>query len=553
MFKNLAILFVLLLSVTTFAQGKFEGYNIIVDATETQTSASCAIRYAPPTTNVTITDLDKTTPMKLSACGNSGTSVNQLNTTTATVKANVATGKWCFQGEDKRYRITFAGDKFTPQVMYDWIATPNERDLGFYNIKDFGAVGDGATDDTLAIQSAFAFIASHNGGTLQFPEGSYLVGNSASFKGITLPSGIVIQGVNGLHTGAATNNIVQKSASRIVLNGQNRAIFRIGECTEKVTIRDIELYSIGNENTYGIEAVGAYTTSQDFYFERVVFNNFFRGIYAHGLTQTNYNWQFDYIKVNHCRFIYNRDAGIYCRVRNSDWKIEGSFFANPKKQAGQNADSMFFWHSAMILVQDTFSGGFSFAKGGTFLHIVDGGNLTVIGSQCESMTNSLVYADLPGAGDYSTPMTFMNNTFGNPIVFKGRRTFVSMGNQYDANTWTADSQVRVYSTGDRFCYDGYTLGCQGATEKNFDNASIIFMTGQPAERGGINGRPTVFGTDVQFNQPVQMPNILQNALPNSKPNGTMVYCTNCRRNSTPCQSGGSGSPAMVVNGQWSCL
>jgi hypothetical protein len=552
MLKNLAILFVLLFSVSAFAQNKFEGYNLILDATETQTAASCAIRYAPPATTVTVTDLDKTTPMKLSSCAGTSTSVTQATATTATIRANASSGKWCFQGEDKRYQINFVGDTFTPRVTYNWIATPNERDLGFYNVRDFGAKGDGSTDDTIAIQSALAYVASHNGGTLQFPEGDYVVGNTGGFKGITLPSGIVIQGVNGLHTGASTNNVVQKSASRILLAGGDRALFRIGECTEKVTIRDIELYGVTNQNSYGIEALGAFTTSQDFYFERVVFNNFFRGIYAHGLTQTDYNWQFDYVKVNHCRFIYNRDAGIYCRVRNSDWKIEGSFFANPKRQAGQNADSMFFWHSAMILVQDTFSGGFSFAKGGTFLNIIDGGNLTVIGSQCESMTNSLVYADLPGAGDYSTPMTFMNNTFGNPIVFKGRRTFVSMGNQYDANTWTADNQVRVYSTGDRFCYDGYTLGCRGATEKNFDNASIIFMTGQPAERG-INGRPTVFGTDVQFNQPVQLPNLLQNALPNSKPNGSMVYCTNCRRSTTPCQSGGSGSPAMVVNGQWSCL
>ena len=78
------------------------------------------------------------------------------------------------------------------------------------------------------------------------------------------------------------------------------------------------------------------------------------------------------------------------------------------------------------------------------------------------------------------------------------------------------------------------------------------MTGQPTE-GSVKGHPTYFGTDVQFGMPLQMPSFLQNALPNGKPNGSMIYCSNCRRNTTPCQAGGTGAPAMVVANQWSCL
>jgi hypothetical protein len=90
------------------------------------------------------------------------------------------------------------------------------------------------------------------------------------------------------------------------------------------------------------------------------------------------------------------------------------------------------------------------------------------------------------------------------------------------------------------------------TKKNFGNATVVFMTGQP-EDGKVPGHPTFFGTDVQFGAPVQMPSLLVNALPAGKPNGALVYCTNCRRNTTPCQAGGSGAPAMTVGGQWSCL
>jgi hypothetical protein len=544
--------FVFSISLSVTAQAnKFEGYNIILDAPETQKSAACALRYAPPNSSMTISDLNSSTPMNVRPCEGSPNSLTQ-NGSTASMRV-VGTNNWCFRGEDKKYRITFNGDQYTPQVSYDWIPTPEKP--GFYDIKDFGAVGDGRTDDTLAIRSALAFIATRNGGTLRFSDGEYIVGNEPNFKGLTLPSGIIIQGTNSLQSNNFSNNYVQKNPSRITLNGNNRAIFRIGECTEKIVIKDIELFANSDQNTYGVEGVGAYTSAQDIYLERVTFSKFFRGIYAHGLPITNQQWQFDYVKLNHCRFIFNRDAGVYCDVRNSDWKIQSSLFINPKKTAGVNANSMHFERVAAVLIEDTYGGGFANALGGTFINVLDSGPITVITSQTEAMTKSFVYNEVenPYAGDYSYPITFINSVFGNPIEFKARRTFVSTGSFYLANTFKADERVRVYSTGDRFCYDGYTLGCQGTgTPNNFDKATVIFMTGQPGEKG-IPDRPTFFGTDVQFGAPVQMPNFLQNQLPTGKPNGSMVYCSNCRRNTQTCQAGGTGAPAMVVNGQWSCL
>ena len=175
---------------------------------------------------------------------------------------------------------------------------------------------------------------------------------------------------------------------------------------------------------------------------------------------------------------------------------------------------MYFEHCGGALIQHTFGGGFPAARGGTFINVVDCGNITVLQSQTEAMTNSFIY---------------------NEPKYRG-------------------PEVRVYSTGDRFCYDGASIGCQGTTkDKVFDNATVVFMTGQPDDTRGVKGHPTFFGTDVQFGAPVQMPNFPQNQLPAGKPNGSMVYCTNCRRSTTPCQTGGAGAPAMVVGGQWSCL
>ncbi len=540
--------FISLSVMTVAAQNKFEGYNLLLDVPDNQKSQMCALRYAAPTTDITITDLDRSTPMKVSNCGDQTTRLTQVDSNTAIVRASSNKYKWCFTGEDKIYRISFKGDQSSGQIIYNWIATPETP--GIYNIKDFGGIGDGNTDNTIAFKSAMAFIASRGGGTLQIPEGDFSVNST-----IALPAGIIMQGISGVSTMATTNNVVNKNPSRIRLSGSNRALFRIGECVENVVVKDLELYGATTDKTSGIEAVGAFASSQNFYFERVVFQNFNRGFYAHGLPITNFAWQFDYIKFHHCRFVYNRDAGIYSDVINSDWKIEGSSFINSQRTPLQKGNSMHFEHAGAILVQDTFGGGFENAIGGIYLDITDSSNVTVINCQSEKITAALVYngAELRNAGDYSYPITFINNVFGEPIIFKARRTFVSIGNLYGPIAFQADERLRVYSTGDRFCYDGYTLGCQGAATSNgFDKATVIFRTGQ-LDDGKVKGNPTFFGTDVQFATPVQMPSILQNALPSGKPDGSMIYCSNCRRNSTPCQSGGGGAPAMTVAGQWSCL
>jgi hypothetical protein len=551
-FVSVPVLSLFLVSAL-WAQNRFEGYNIVLDAPTNQTTAACALRYVPPSTEITIKDLDTRTPMKVVPCGGAS-AVSQTSATTATVRASATDYKWCFQGEDKRYRLSFQGDRSSGPVSYDWIANEDDRTRGTYNVRDFGAVGDGSTDDTFAIQSALAYIASRNGGVLFFPEGDYHVGRSAGFKGLTLPSGITIQGVASLHTGAANNNVVKTNPSRITLEGSDRDLFQIGECTARITFREIELLAQSQRNTVAVHAFGAFTSSENFYFDNMTISTFWRGIYAHGLPQTNLQWQFDYIQIARVRFIFNTDAGIYTNIRNSDWRVQDSLFINPQRTSAQRADSMHFERVAGILVDNTTGGGFPQARGGTFLNVLDSGGILVSHSQTESMTNTFVFNDInhPDAGNYSSPIVFLNNVFSDPIIFNARRTFVSTGNQYGPTTFKADGRLRVYSTGDRFCGDGYMGGCGTAANNLFDKAAIVFLTGQPAE-ASVPGFPAVFGTDVQFNSPIRLPSFQQNSLPAGKPDGSMIYCSNCRRSTGLCQAGGTGAPAVMAGGQWSCL
>ncbi len=66
--------------------------------------------------------------------------------------------------------------------------------MEFVSVKDFGAVGDGVTDDTSAIQAAIDYVQSIGGGTVIMPEGDYslaastLVENFTDNVGTTMPA-----------------------------------------------------------------------------------------------------------------------------------------------------------------------------------------------------------------------------------------------------------------------------------------------------------------------------------------------------------------------------
>lgn len=554
-----SLILLLLGFLTAAAQNRFEGYNIIVEAPEGQRSPAegCSVNYVAPETQITITDLDKRTPMKVQSCGGDRVAVRQTSQTTATVSASNSDYKWCFVGEDELYRIEFAGNKLMPRVVYNWIPTPDARELGFYNVRDFGARGDGKTDDTIAIRSALAFAATRNGGRVIFPDGDYQIGNTPdypNFKGLTVTSGVIIEGTGSVNSGASSNNVVKRNAARVVLNGENRAVFRIGECTERVTIRDLELMAASDRSTYGIEAVGAFTSSQDFYFEKLAFTRFARAIYAHALPQNNQQWQFDFVHVADSRFNLSREAAIWIDFWNSDWAIRGIFVTAPAKNAGTPANAIYANKVGMMLIEDTYAGAPPGNLGGDFINFTEPGNITIITSQCENMARSLVFGEAKGAGNLSYNINLIGNIFGNPIEIKGRKNIVSTGNTYHQEMFRLHPDARIYSTGDRFCYDGYIAGCTGAGTPNFIGGKTIFATGQPTE-GATKGRPTVFGHDVQFTAPLQVPNVPFADLPKQQTlgNGTFLYCTNCRRGTAPCQAGGSGAPAMLVNGAWSCL
>jgi hypothetical protein len=60
-----------------------------------------------------------------------------------------------------------------------------------FNVRDFGAIGDGVTDDTASINAAGAAASAAGGGTVYFPNGTYLVSEyQSNFQTIMLQTGV---------------------------------------------------------------------------------------------------------------------------------------------------------------------------------------------------------------------------------------------------------------------------------------------------------------------------------------------------------------------------
>src|SRR5215468_12076424 len=67
-------------------------------------------------------------------------------------------------------------------------AAGNDKDLGarVYNIRDFGAKGDGIALDTAAVQAAIDACAGDKGGTVLVPTGNFMVGTLELKSNVTL-------------------------------------------------------------------------------------------------------------------------------------------------------------------------------------------------------------------------------------------------------------------------------------------------------------------------------------------------------------------------------
>ena len=87
------------------------------------------------------------------------------------------------------------------------------------SVKDFGAVGDGVTDDRAAIQLAINAVQTAGGGQVYFPAGTYLIDSNPINPGTTFPErdGLVVTASNISFYGDGKASIIKQSNNNVTL------------------------------------------------------------------------------------------------------------------------------------------------------------------------------------------------------------------------------------------------------------------------------------------------------------------------------------------------
>lgn len=116
--------------------------------------------------------------------------------TVPTSKANpfvsATDGTWFFYAANGRYNIKFSGAGITAPFTLGDFYLHDLSDLGIYNVMEYGATGNGSTDDRAALNTLANTTIPAAGGTMFFPPGTYKISSN-----ITFPTYVTLQFSNG--------------------------------------------------------------------------------------------------------------------------------------------------------------------------------------------------------------------------------------------------------------------------------------------------------------------------------------------------------------------
>jgi hypothetical protein len=142
-----------------------------------------------------------------------------------------ASGDRCQLGSD------VAGKKQYTHNGSAWVMTGQS----WFNVADYGAVGDSVTDDTAAIQAAITAAAAAVGGTVFIPAGNYLCAH-----GLSVPSGVSVVG-----SGASSCLVFNTTSEAGLTLGTLGAP---GVMATRVTLRDFSILGTATPGTHAITA-----------------------------------------------------------------------------------------------------------------------------------------------------------------------------------------------------------------------------------------------------------------------------------------------------------
>lgn len=130
----------------------------------------------------------------------------------------------------------------------------------YINVKNYGAEGDGTTDDTVAIQTAL-----NTGANVYFPDGVYIISNTLNYSGKKLFGTGTIKTSVALEKAVVINNsdLIEVSGISIDGNALSATLLHISSC-KQVLVHHCTMYNTENATLLNVRGCsGIYITECD--------------------------------------------------------------------------------------------------------------------------------------------------------------------------------------------------------------------------------------------------------------------------------------------------
>jgi hypothetical protein len=166
-----------------------------------------------------------------------------------TPKANPFTSAtdafWFFYGVSSVYDVRFSGTGISaPYTLTDIGSSQGGSDLGWFNVKDYGATGDGSTNDSAFIQAAIDACHAYGGGVVYFPFGDYHLDAALSLLDM---NNITLRGCGWGSRLTASSLLTHGTLGVAAVWGLIYADSTTSTCTENIVIENLAIeYGVGN-------------------------------------------------------------------------------------------------------------------------------------------------------------------------------------------------------------------------------------------------------------------------------------------------------------------
>lgn len=216
-----------------------------------------------------------------------------------------AEGEFAFYAANGRYNVQVVATGLASQTTYD-VLLFDPADAGIASVKDYGAVGNGSTDDTAAIQAGIDAVSAAGGGTLLLPEGTYIA------AGLQMKASVYLQG-----SGERATTLKLKNSANTYLIADTRYVNNVLYSSGPYGISNLTLDGNNANNTSG-SCLIIQTFASTFRDLTIQYSP------EHGVITTTVTANGSNIlntvpdnRFENCHFQYNKKCGVYGKDNNN--------------------------------------------------------------------------------------------------------------------------------------------------------------------------------------------------------------------------------------------